>query len=243
MPYRILLALTLTAYLALPLARIYAAGNPLAEHPNTEHPAGANAATAEHPAGGATTAAPEHPAGEHAAGEHEAEPLMPPPTASSTIMSALWVIAIFLIVLAILYPTAWKNIMAGLKAREQRIRGDIAAAESARAKAEATLKDYNNQLATAEQRVREMLAAATADAERMAAQIRARGEAEANDVKDRATKEIEAAKKQALTEIYDQTATLATSVAEKILRRSLNADDQRDLVTRSLEQVSNIKNN
>ncbi len=235
MPYRILLALTLAAYLALPLARVHAAGNPLAEHPTTEHPT-----TPEHPAG--ATAAPTH--GEHPAGaEHEPEPLMPDPTASSTVISALWVVVIFLIVLAILYPTAWKNIMAGLKAREQRIRGDIAAAEDARAKAEANLKEYNNQLATAEQRVREMIAAATADGEKMAAQIRARGEQEANDVKDRATKEIEAAKKQALTEIYDQTATLATSVAEKILRRSLNADDQRDLVTRSLEQVSNIKNN
>jgi F0F1-type ATP synthase membrane subunit b/b' len=32
-------------------------------------------------------------------------------------------------------------------------------------------------------------------------------------------------------------------VAEKILRRNLNADDQRDLVTRSLDQVQNIKDN
>jgi len=236
MPYRILLAVALAAYLALPLARVHAAGNPLAEQPTKEHPT-----TPEHPAG-TTVATPAH--ADHPAGaEHEPEPLMPDPTASSTVISALWVIVIFLIVLAILYPTAWKNIMAGLKAREQRIRSDIAAAEDARAKAEANLKEYNKQLATAEQRVREMITAATADAEKMAAQIRARGEQEANDVKDRATKEIEAAKKQALTEIYDQTATLATSVAEKILRRSLNADDQRDLVTRSLEQVSNIKNN
>lgn len=177
-----------------------------------------------------------------AEGEHEKSDIIPPATLS-TFNTAVWVLIIFGIVLAILYPTAWKNVLAGLKAREQRIRGDIAAAEAARAKAEANLKEYNNQLATAEQRVREMIASATADGERMAAQIRARGETEANDVKDRATKEIEAAKKQALTEIYDQTATLATSVAEKILRRSLNADDQRDLVTRSLEQVSNIKNN
>jgi F-type H+-transporting ATPase subunit b len=175
--------------------------------------------------------------------EDPSEELMPNPLSATSIMSAIWVLIIFGIVLAILYKTAWKNILAGLKAREDRIRGDIAAAEDARAKAEANLKEYSNQLATAEQRVREMITAATADGEKIAAQIRARGEQEANDVKDRATKEIEAAKKQALTEIYDQTATLATSVAEKILRRSLNADDQRDLVTRSLEQVSNIKNN
>jgi F-type H+-transporting ATPase subunit b len=168
---------------------------------------------------------------------------MPDPLKATTIASGLWVIAIFLIVLAILYPTAWKNIMAGLKAREQRIRSDIAEAEAARAKAEATLREYSAQLATAEQRVRDMLSSATADGERLATQIRARAEAEAQDVKERATKEIESAKRQAIAEIYEQTAILATSVAEKILRRNLNPDDQRDLVTRSLDQVQNIKDN
>jgi F-type H+-transporting ATPase subunit b len=216
---RLLWALALTLVLAGPLARIYAA---------EEHPAAA---------GGATTTA-------HAsAAEHQPEPLMPDPLKATTIASALWVIAIFLIVLAILYPTAWKNIIAGLKAREQRIRNDIAEAEAARAKAEATLREYTAQLATAEQRVRDMLSSATADGERLATQIRARAEAEAQDAKERATKEIESAKRQAIAEIYEQTAILATSVAEKILRRNLNPEDQRDLVTRSLDQVQNIKDN
>jgi F-type H+-transporting ATPase subunit b len=226
---RLFWAIAITALLAIPLARTYAAENhnPLGEAPTTTP---------------STTAAVHHAAVAHEA-EEPSEPLMPEIGKATTITSAIWVVAIFGIVCLILYPTAWKNIMAGLKAREQRIRGDIAAAEASRAKAEATLREYTTQLAAAEQRVRDMITAATADGERMAAQIRARGEQEANDAKDRATKEIEAAKKQALSEIYDQTATLATSVAEKILRRSLNADDQRDLVTRSLDAVQNIKNN
>ena len=41
----------------------------------------------------------------------------------------------------------------------------------------------------------------------------------------------------------DDLNALATSVAEKIIRRTLNADDQRDLVARSLEQVQNIQSN
>jgi len=155
---------------------------------------------------------------------------------------ALWVVIIFLVLLAVLYPTAWKNVLAGLKAREQKIRGDIAEAEAARAKAEATLREYNTQLASAEARVRDMINGASADAQRIAAQIRAQGEQEAQEAKERATREIEAAKKQAIDEIYEQTAVLATSVAEKILRRNLNPNDQKDLVTRSLDQVQNINN-
>jgi F-type H+-transporting ATPase subunit b len=202
-------------------------------------PVQVRAADDEH---GATTATAAHASHEGAAtGEHEE--LMPDPMRGTTFASALWVIAIFLIVLAILYPTAWKNVMAGLRAREQKIRSDIADAEAARGKAEATLREYNAQLATAEQRVRDMITAATADGERMATQIRARGEQEAQEIKERATTEIEAAKKQAIVEIYDQAAALATGVAEKILRRNLNPEDQRDLVSRSLDQVQNIKDN
>jgi F-type H+-transporting ATPase subunit b len=199
-------------------------------------PLGRSLAAEEHAA--ATTTA-----GGHGAAAHAPEELMPAPDKATTVTSALWVVAIFLIVLAILYPTAWKNVLAGLRAREQRIRNDISQAEAARAKAEATLGEYNTQLAAAEQRVRDMIAAATADGERMATQIRARGEQEAQEIKERANKEIEAASRQAIAEVYEQTANLATSVAEKILRRNLNPQDQRDLVARSLEQVQNIKDN
>ena len=66
---------------------------------------------------------------------------------------------------------------------------------------------------------------------------------EAEEAKDRATKDIEAAKQAALTEIYTQTADLATSIAEKIIRRSLNANDQRDLVDQSLEQLKSARRN
>jgi F-type H+-transporting ATPase subunit b len=179
----------------------------------------------------------------HVEGGHEKGEIMPDATKASSVLQALWVIIIFLIMLAILYPTAWKNVLAGLKAREERIRSDIAEAEAARNKAEATLREYNTQLATAEQRVRDLIAGAQADGERIAAQIRVRGEQEAQEAKERATKEIEAATKQAIAEIYEQAAVLATSVAEKILRRELKSEDQRDLVARSLDQVQNIKNN
>jgi F-type H+-transporting ATPase subunit b len=149
----------------------------------------------------------------------------------------VWVLVIFVVLAIILYRTAWKNVLAGLKGREKRIRDDIARAEAVRADAEAILKKYNDQLATAEQRVRELFDKATADAEKLAGSIRTRGQHEAEEIKERAMHEIEAAREQALSEIYAQTADLATRVAEKILRRNLNADDQRALVNESLQEL------
>ncbi|MDB5298988.1 MAG: atpF [Phycisphaerales bacterium] len=154
--------------------------------------------------------------------------------------TAIWTLVIFLIFLAILYPTAWKQVLAGLKKREERIRNDIANAEAARLKAEATLKDFNAQLATAGAKSQEIIAKATLDAQAVADRIRVQAQKEAEEAKERATRDIAEARDQALREIYEQAAGLSTSIAEKILRRTLNPDDQRDLVAQSLEQLQKV---
>jgi F-type H+-transporting ATPase subunit b len=127
-----------------------------------------------------------------------------------------------------------------LKKRESRIRQDIADAEAARKRAEATLAQYNQQLATAEAQVRDILAKAGADAERMATNMKMQAQKEAEEAKDRATRDIETARKNAVADIYAQAADLSTAIAEKILRRNLNANDQRDLVESSLRQFQSV---
>jgi F-type H+-transporting ATPase subunit b len=243
---RIVLTLAVATWLAAPaLAQDHAAPAPTAPthaadgtthtdatgKPNDVHAAGAGVVESDHAAA----------AGAH--GEHAPAPLLPDPTSRETQLQALWVVIIFIVLLVILYPTAWRSVLAGLKKREERIRQDIADAEAARAKAQATLTEYNQQLATAENKIRDMLAKATADGERIATNLRMQAQTESEEIKNRANREIESAKNQALAEVYEQTANLATSVAEKILRRNLNADDQRDLVTRSLDQVQTIGKN
>ncbi len=169
--------------------------------------------------------------------------IMPPvtgPGSAQTYTQAVWVMIIFIILLAILYPTAWKNVLAGLKKREEKIRAAIADADAARLKGEASLKEFNAQLATAEASAREILSKATLEAEKLAESIRMHAQQEAEEIKEKAIKEIESTKRQALTEIYEQSADLATSIAQKILRRNLNADDQRDLVQQSLDELQAV---
>ena len=152
----------------------------------------------------------------------------------------IWIVILFIALVTILYKAAWKNVLAGLNARETRIRTAIADADSARTKGEQALKEYNSQLATAQAQVRDLLSSATLEAEKIAAGIRMHAQQEAEEIKERAMKEIETSKEQALAEIYEQTASLATTVAEKILRRNLNADDQRDLVKQSLDELQAV---
>ena len=205
--------------------------------------AAAAAAAEEHDAKVTTehsAAAGAHAGAEHGGAGHKTYELLPDPGDSQTWYAALWTLIIFIVMLAILYPTAWKNVLAGLKAREERIRKDITEAEAARVRAESTLKEYNTQLAAAETRVRDMLTKATAEGETIAAGIRTRAQQEAEETKDRALRDIEAARGQAVAELQAQAAVLATAVAEKILRRNLNSDDQRDLVNQSLAEMAAV---
>ena len=173
----------------------------------------------------------------------EGEPQLLPGPSFDTIATAITTVIVFTVLVIVLGKFAWGPIVTGLKAREDKIRKDITDAEQAREKAEATLRDYAAQLATAEAKVREILAKATIDAEKLAANIKASAQADAEDAKNRATKDIENAKQAAIVELYAQTATLATSIAEKIIKRSLNADDQRDLVQSSIEQFQKVSKN
>jgi F-type H+-transporting ATPase subunit b len=157
--------------------------------------------------------------------------------------SALWILGLFTVLVIILYKAAWKNVLAGLKAREDRIRKDIADAEAARLKAEDTLKQYDGKLAEADRKVRDIIDQAVKDAEKIGTSLRMKAQEEAEEAKERATKEIEAAKHVAIGEIYQQTVHLATSIAEKIIHRNLNPDDQRDLVNKSLEELKSVSKN
>ena len=169
--------------------------------------------------------------------------LIPFPPGRQEAVTAIWVLVIFVVMLAILYPTAWKGVLAGLKERESRIRKDIADAEAARVKAEGTLAQYNKQLADAEDRVREMLIKAQADGERLAGVIRDKATGEAEGIKTKALADIENAGKVAVAQIHEQAAELSVAIAEKIIRRNLNVEDQRELVRASLQQLEAAKRN
>lgn len=167
----------------------------------------------------------------------------PIPTPQQAIAPAVTTLIVFALLVALLGKYAWGPIASGLKAREEKIRRDIQDAEDARARAEATLKEYSARLAAAEQQVRDMLSKATAEGETIAAGIRTRAQQEAEETKDKAIRDIETSRKQAVNDIYDQAATLATEVAKRVLPRSLTPDDQQALLDRSVEEVQGLRNN
>ena len=62
-------------------------------------------------------------------------------------------------------------------------------------------------------------------------------EIELNQLRERAMKDIDAAKRAAFSEIYGYSTTLATAMASKILRRTVNPGDTQQLVEESMAQL------
>ena len=77
---------------------------------------------------------------------------------------------------------------------------------------------------------------------KLAAELKAKADADLAEMRLRATADIEAAKKAALAEIYESSVSLATSMASKILRREISAQDQRQLVEESLAELHASRN-
>lgn len=155
---------------------------------------------------------------------------------SSDAFSYIWNLLMFLVLLGVLWVFVWPKILAGLQAREQKQLGDLDAAQSARAEAEASLTEYKAQLAEARKEAQSIVAEARTAATQAANADRSRIEAEIGQMKVNAQRDIASAKEQALADIYTQAAELSTTIAGKILHREVTAEDQQALINQSVDQ-------
>jgi F-type H+-transporting ATPase subunit b len=134
-------------------------------------------------------------------------------------------LAVFVLTAIFLQLVVWPKISKGLAEREDKIRSEIDAAESARTQAKMALEQYERSLAEARTNAQKMIDQAKAQMNAQVAEMRARAEGEVASMKAKAMTDIEAAKKQALADIYNHSSALATQVAGKILQREVNGGD------------------
>jgi len=156
------------------------------------------------------------------------------------IIPGVTAIALFLIVFGILAVMVWPKIVAGLDERNEKIVGEIAAAEEARKQAKEALDEYEKNLASARAESQKMLEETRAQQGALAAQLKATADAELSAMREKAVADIDAAKKQALNELYSESVNLATVMAGKILAREVTVDDQQKLMDESLAEMKSV---
>jgi len=173
-----------------------------------------------------------------AAGEHidQAGVL---PTPAQGIIPGVVSLVVFVVVFGLLSVMVWPKISKALDERANKIKSEIEAAEAARMTAKAALDEYQASLSQARAEAQKMIAEAKAQQQVQFAEMKAKNDAELAAAKAKAIAEIDAAKKAALAEVYTQTATLATTVAGKILQREVSSADQGRFVSEALAGMKN----
>lgn len=206
---------------------------PAAEKPAEAHPEAAHHDAAHGDAAGHGAAA--HGDAHHAAGT----PQLP---AEPNADLALWSAVTFLVFLFVLSKLAWKPLINGMNAREEKIRKDIADAEANRGKSEALFREYEAKLAKAQEEVKGILTEARKDAESAKADIIATAEKESTSMRQRAVADIDRARDQAIGDLFGFVSKNVMQATEQIVGRSLTGPDQDRLVQEALANLDLRKN-
>lgn len=151
---------------------------------------------------------------------------------------ALFTLIIFLGLLAILTKFAWRPLIQALENREKRIADQIDSAQQANEKAQATLKQYEQRMASATEQANQVLAQARQEAIQAKDRIVAEANAEAARQRERAIADIQAAKNQALRELAERSVDSAVSLAGNLLGKEIDRNSHAKLIRESIDQFA-----
>jgi F-type H+-transporting ATPase subunit b len=149
----------------------------------------------------------------------------------------LWAAIAFVLVFSLLTWKAWPAIKAGLQARQDRIREDLAKAESARTEAETSLEDYKRQLADARNDASQIIEEARLQAEGVRQERIAAVDAEIAELRARAAEDIRLATARAMDDLQSKVTELSIELAEKVVERNLDRQTQTALIESYINQV------
>ena len=155
----------------------------------------------------------------------------------------IWTWITFLLVLAILGASTWKIILKGLNARADKIQEDLEEAEKTRENAKKSLAAYREQIDNAKAEASSIIENARIEANRVRYKIinNAREEAEAN--KNKILSEIDRSKEEAVNSVRKQAVDIAIVMAETILKRNINKEDNQALINEFIKNANeeNVK--
>ena len=125
----------------------------------------------------------------------------------------------------------------GLADREDKIRGDLEAAEQAKSAAQAADSDHEKILAEARAEGAGLVDEARKAAEQVRLDLIARAEADAADVRARANADAALATERAMADLQTQVAAMSIGLAERIVQHNLDAATQTALVESFINEV------
>ena len=147
----------------------------------------------------------------------------------------------FLVLVVLLRIFAYKPIVKMLKEREERIAGSIKKADDDAAAAEATLKQYQEQLAGARIKAQEIIDKAEKRTREDHEASMQTTKAEIDQMKHAAQLEIQRERALAVEKLKGQVAALSIAAAEKIVSKNIDAAENEALIKEFIDQLDKDK--
>ena len=213
--------------LSIAATTLYAADKPAAD---------AHSATAEHATDAAHGETDAHAAeGDHGDGHHEGS-LSP-----AKLKDLFWRVLNFIVLMIILVKFGAKPIASALGGRQTAVKNELEDLESRRDEAEKQYREFEAKLATVEKDIDKIVEKAVAQAEVEKAKILEKAEQAVDDMKRQAEQAIQNEVTEARRELKDDIADQAAVLAEELIVKNLNPEDQVKIIENYLDKVGAVQ--
>ena len=147
----------------------------------------------------------------------------------------------FLLLVILLRVFAYKPIVKILKEREEKIANSIKQADDDAAKAQATLKEYQDQLAGARLKAQDIMDKAEKRANEAHETSIQATKSEIEQMKQAAQQEIQRERAQAVEKLKGEVIALSVAAAEKIVSKKIDANENEVLIKEFIDQLDKDK--
>ena len=149
----------------------------------------------------------------------------------------VWTIITFLILLGLLSKFAWKPLLHALEKRENEIARSLKDAEKARKELDRLTSEGDEIIAKARSEAQAIVGEGKKAADQLKESTLSKAKETAAANLDDAKEQIKMEKEKAIAEIKGEVAGLSLSIAEKLVKKNLNEEDNKSLINESLKNI------
>ncbi len=155
----------------------------------------------------------------------------------------IWTIITFLVLLGLLRRFAWGPLLKALDERQETIRKSLDDAELANQELARLQAESAQIISAARAEAQSIVAKSRADAETVREGLKQKAKEEADAMVRNAERQIQQETARALQQIRHEVVDLSLSVASKLIRKNLSAEDNDALIQDSLNQIESSRPN
>ena len=153
----------------------------------------------------------------------------------------IWGSVSFLVLAVLMYKFAFPAVGKAMKARADKIRGDLESAEKVREEANGILEEYQRQLSDARNESNRIIEEARQAADQLRQDMIRRADEEVAELRRRSIEDLRSAQERVLSQLQSQVRTLAIELAEKVVAENLDRERNLALVDQFIAELNTSK--